>query len=177
MQGVTTLLILPLLIGCGEEGTAADGGERRAVAECQWFRPIYSAFWAGYESLPKVKDIWYPPDNRNFTYENEAGREFIAEYAKAFGMTPEEVENSWKEEGRWPEPDPDAPPPEPVEILTTQFEREAAGVSNADRMVVEAWPLIEDETLRYVVREMAEAEKHGDWIRNFVSASSYCGLK
>jgi hypothetical protein len=39
-----------------------------------------------------------------------------------------------------------------------------------------AWPLVQDQTLQSIMKDMAEYRTNEDWLRNFESASSYCNL-
>jgi hypothetical protein len=69
-----------------------------------------------------------------------------------------------------------ANPSSAVKKWTTEEDRQVEGVEFAHGKVIREWPLVEDETLKYLMQSMAEAADQGIWRRNFTSASSYCDL-
>lgn len=148
---IAAIVIVSVLGGCEASEEASAPGGREITADCSYFESIHAKFWTGFRSLPDSKTM-----DLDEVVPRRPG-----------------VEENLREQGLLPDPSDYEPQ---ITIYTQRESRQIEGIKFADDSVVRAWPLVSDETLRYLLKKMAEGGTGRDWLRNFTSASSYCGL-
>jgi hypothetical protein len=163
-------VLIALLIGQMPEGqklrlpfsseTVEETANAILQTDCKYFEEIHRKYWQAYNE-PKPPPL--------LTREEAAERTRKAnERLAAKGS-----------DFRW---DPETGLPEGVNPIpwedpwTSKSSSQTRGWVASLETAIRNWPLVEDDTLQYLMKEMAESS--GDFVfqRNFLSASSVCNL-